>query len=89
VQKAILAACNSRGWSAQVDSNGVILASIMVRRHRAKVKIEHTRTTVSISYMDSDELGYSHGKIHPNYNKWVSNLYHSIQRSLGSRGQMY
>ena len=89
VQKAILRACNDRGWSAQVESEGVIQASIIVRRHSAKVKIQYTNSTVSISYVDSTELKYKGDRIHRNYNRWVANLYHSIQTELGSHGQAF
>lgn len=89
VQEAILRACNRRGWSAQVQGDGAILASILVRTHRAKVEIRHTDSAISISYVDSDGLDYRHDQIHRNYNRWVTNLYHTIQSELGSRGQMY
>ena len=89
VQKAILRACNDRGWSAQVENEGVIQASIIVRRHSAKVKIQYTNSTVSISYVDSTELKYKGDRIHRNYNRWVANLYHSIQTELGSHGQAF
>ena len=89
VRQAILRACNRRGWAAQVQDDGTILASIIVRTHTAKVRIEHTASTVSIQYLDSQNLDYRNGRIHPNYNRWVANLYHSIQNELGSRGQMY
>jgi hypothetical protein len=89
VQKAILRACARRGWSAQVQGEGLILASIIVRNHSAKVAIKYTNTTISISYVDSSELGYRGGQIHRNYNRWVANLYHTILGELGSRGQMY
>ena len=89
VQNAILRACNRRGWSAQVQDDGAILASIMVRTHRAKIEIRHTNSTISISYVDSEGLEYSRDQIHSNYNRWVANLYRTIQRELGSRAQLY
>jgi len=89
VQAAILRACNRRGWSGQVQGEGLILASIVVRTHSAKVEIRYTNSTVSISYVDSSELNHSDGYIHRNYNRWVANLYHTILIELGSRGQMY
>ncbi len=89
VQGAILRACNQRGWSGQVQSEGLILASIIVRNHSAKVEIKYTNTTISISYADSSELDYRGDRIHRNYNRWVANLYHTILKELGSRGQMY
>ena len=89
VQRAILRACNHRGWSAQVQADGAILASIIVRTHRAEIEIRHTNSSISISYVDSEGLDYRHDQIHRNYNRWVTNLYHTIQRELGSQGQMF
>ena len=89
VRQAILRACNRRGWSAQVQDDGTILASVLVRTHTAKVQIAHTNTQISITYLDSHDLDYYSGQIHRNYNRWVANLFHSIQYELGSRGQMY
>ncbi len=89
VQEAILRACNRSGWSAQVQGEGNISASIVVRANTAKVDIRYTPTTVSILYVDSQGLKYGDGRIHRNYNRWVTNLYHNIQRELGSRGQKF
>ncbi len=89
VQAAILRACNRRGWAGQVQGEGLILASIMVRNHSAKVEIRYTNTTISISYVDSQGLDYRDGHIRRNYNRWVANLYHAILTELGSHGQMY
>jgi hypothetical protein len=89
VQKAILRACNRRGWSAQVQGEGVILASLLIRNYSAKVEIQYTSSTISISYVDSQGLGYHRDQIHRNYNRWVANLYHTILSELGSRGQKY
>jgi len=89
VRAGILRACNRRGWSAQPQEDGTILASIIVRGHSAKVQIQYTTRTVSISYADSERLHHWGNRIHRNYNRWVMNLYHSIQTEFGSRGQMY
>jgi hypothetical protein len=85
VQKAILRACSRRGWSGQVQGEGLILASIRVRSHSAKVEIKHTNSTVSISHVESYRLDHRDGWIHSNYNRWVANLHKTILHELGSR----
>ncbi len=89
VQNAILSACSQRGWAASVQSEGVILASLMVRAHMAAVTIQYTPTTVSILYRDSSNLDHHGNRIHRNYNRWVSVLYRTIMRNLGARVQAY
>jgi hypothetical protein len=89
VETAILSACNQRGWSANVQSPGVITASILVRTHMAAVEIRYTDATLSIQYRDSDNLEHHDDMIHRNYNRWVVNLYGTIMRNLGSRVQAY
>ena len=88
VQNAILAACGGKGWSAKVKGDNVIEANIMVRSHRASIEISFSRDNYSIIYKDSDNLGYKKsGKIHRNYNGWVTGLSMSIQRELSIRSQ--
>ena len=90
VKEAILVACKSRGWSPIVKSYGVIEASISVRtKHQAVIKITYTAENINIHYVSSENLKYSNGKIHRNYNKWISLLYSSIKQQLGVRAQMY
>jgi hypothetical protein len=89
VQQAILTACNRRGWAAQGREEGLIEASILVRRHRARIEIRYDETKISILYKDSDNLDYRKGTIHRNYNHWIATLYRTILRQLGSRSQYY
>ncbi len=87
VQKAILRACSLRGWSAQVQGDGVILASLLIRSRSVKVEIHYTNSTITFSYADSQGLNYRGDQIHRKYNAWVANLYHTILSELGSRKQ--
>ena len=89
VRKAILRACSHRGWSARVQEEGVIVASIIVRTHTAKIKIHYTESTIGILYRDSSNLGYGRGWIHGKYNHWVATLHRTILRELGSEAQYY
>jgi hypothetical protein len=89
VQKAILAACSQRGWAANVESEGVIAASLIVRAHMASVTIQYAPTSISILYRDSSNLHHHDDKIHRNYNRWVGVLYRTIMRDLEVRAQAY
>ena len=91
VKNAILTACRDRGWSPNVVGDGLIEAEIMVRtRHRALIEIPFSGSHYSIIYKDSHGLGYERrGKIHKNYNKWVTMLSATIQRQLGVRAQRF
>jgi hypothetical protein len=84
VRKAILEGCRRRGWVAQLKEEGLIEASILVRTNRAKVEIRYDETNISILYKDSENLHYSNGTIHRNYNRWIVYLYRSILKQLNS-----
>lgn len=88
VQNAIVAACLSRGWVANVKSDNMIEAKLMLRDHQASVEIPFSRSSYSIIYKDSRKLGYrKNGTIHRNYNGWVTKLSASIQKELGLSSQ--
>ena len=86
VQRAIIGGSQKRGWTARVESDGKIIARILVRsRHYAEVEITFDARSYSITYRDSRELEYDKEErdIHGNYNKWVRNLSNSIQQEFG------
>jgi len=90
VQRAILAACREKGWSANVVEPGVIEASITIRtRHRAKIEIQFSATHYSIYYKESSGLDYRNGRIHSNYNHWVAKLDAAIKNELGLKTQRF
>jgi len=84
MRRTILTALQRRQWTVERADQGQILASITRRSHEAQITIPYTASTYSIRYRDSHNLGYSDGKIHRNYNKWVLNLDRSIQQELRS-----
>jgi hypothetical protein len=83
VQKAIIKACQDRGWVPTVKEKGVIDASLRERGFLAEISIKFDTTQYSINYISSQNLDYSVGKINRNYNRWISLLSSSIQRELG------
>jgi len=92
VQNAIITACKVRGWTPKVVNEGLIQAEIDIRaKHRAVVEIPFTSTEYSIIYKDSEGMEYEQksGKIHRNYNRWVTMLSQTIQRELGVKSQRF
>lgn len=82
VKKAIQRAATSRNWSSVAVKPGLIRASVSVRHHRAQVNIPYSSKSYSIIYKNSHNLLYAHGKIHRNYNRWVTSLNRKIQHLL-------
>lgn len=82
VEKAIVLAGNSLGWSTTVQSPGVITATIRLRDHFAAVNITYSPSNYSINYKDSTNLKYDGKTIHSNYNGWIDNLDRAIRKNL-------
>ena len=82
VRGAILRAGASLGWQMNAVRPGLIVATLRVREHMAKVEIPYDRHTYSIHYRDSDNLDYDGANIHINYNGWVQNLSREINTQL-------
>jgi hypothetical protein len=82
VKEAIWRACLKKGWTPRLVEEGLIEASIYVRSHKAVVDISYTDKAYSINYKDSENLDYSNGTIHRNYNRWVTYLSQAIQQEI-------
>ncbi len=82
IDKAMKAGGATRGWIVKSMGAGHLEATIFVRSHMAQVDIRYADGSYSITYKDSQNLGYANGKIHRNYNKWVQNLNMDIQRAF-------
>ena len=82
VKDAILLGAQAKGWIAEEDGYGHIIATIYVRDHVAAVDITYGENSYSISYKDSKNLLYNGAMIHRNYNKWVKLLANQINKEL-------
>lgn len=82
VRNAIQQAGVSLGWQMKDVKPGLIIGTLYVRDHMAKVEIPYDRHTYSILYRDSDNLGYDGVNIHSNYNGWIQNLSAAINARL-------
>ena len=87
IQKAIIRACQDRGWTPIIKEKGVIEASINVRHHFAQISIKFDTAEYSIDYISSQNLDYANGEIHRTYNNWIANLSRSIQKELSVETQ--
>ncbi|MEB0105559.1 hypothetical protein [Pseudomonas sp. MH9.3] len=87
MKQVIVAALQKREWTVQRLSPQLVQADITVRgKFYAAIDIRYTRNSYAISYRDSRELGYKDGKIHRNYNRWVSMLDRDILAGLRAAG---
>jgi hypothetical protein len=87
VKQVIVAALQKREWTVQRLSPQLVQAEITVRNQfYAAIDIHYTRTGYAITYRDSRDLGYKDGKIHRNYNRWVSMLDRDILAGLRNYG---
>ncbi|MFV0475487.1 MAG: hypothetical protein ACK5MQ_14955 [Pikeienuella sp.] len=85
VESAIIRAGAKRGWSFTRIAPGQMEGTTVVRgKHRATVNLAYSREDFSITYKDSQNLEYdpATGKIHPNYNSWVSLLEQDIRAEI-------
>ncbi|WP_455823775.1 hypothetical protein [Pseudomonas graminis] len=83
----IVNALQKREWTVQRLSPQLVQAEITVRnQYYAAIDIRYTRNSYAITYRDSRDLGYKDGKIHRNYNRWVSMLDRDILAALRSSG---
>lgn len=87
VEAAILKALANRGWVAQKDQPGSLLASIERRTHRVVTRITYSGSGFQVDYVSSQDMGYakdSNGRehIHRNYNGWVANVVRDTQAYL-------
>ncbi|TFY89861.1 hypothetical protein DYL59_11040 [Pseudomonas kairouanensis] len=87
VKTIIVNALQKRNWTVQRLSPQLVQAEINVRNQfYAAIDIRYTRNSYAITYRDSRDLGYKDGKIHRNYNRWISMLDRDIMAALRSNG---
>lgn len=86
VRNVIVIAGSGLGWTMTEKSPGLIVGTLHLRSHMAKVEIPYSATSFSIRYKDSYNLKYDSatGTIHSNYNGWISNLNRAIIAGLST-----
>ena len=81
-QQVVMTAAANRGWVFQSMGPDVMLGTLNVRSHTARVEIYQTARTYSIRYKDSVNLDHNGNQIHGNYNRWVANLNQDIRMEM-------
>jgi len=84
VEKAIVRAGTSLGWSMKPAGSGSMIGTLNLRKHVAVVDIRYNTKTYSILYKDSQNLDYNGSSIHSNYNGWIQNLNRAIQAQFAT-----
>lgn len=83
VKRAIVTAAKSRGWETTVQAPGRLQLDLDIRgKHRATVEVRYDTKVYSIRYLNSVNLRYKDGMIHPEYNKQVGALLRTINTEL-------
>lgn len=82
VEQAIFRAAKDLKWLVRKDGSRRILATLNIRKHKAEVLITYNKEKYSITYVNSYNLEYENGMIHPQYNNWVKNLQQAIDHEL-------
>ena len=87
VQQAIVKTLVARQWTVQKITPQGVQAQITVRgQYHAEIDIPYSANHYRIQYRDSSGLGYKDGKIHRNYNRWISMLDRDILAGLRNYG---
>ena len=79
IEREIVYAANTLGWSVKRIDDNALAAELILRQHRATVRIDFTAEVFSVVYVDSRNLRHNESGIHPNYNDWVRNLEQAIK----------
>jgi hypothetical protein len=86
VRNAIIAGASRARWTASVGQGNTVRLTYNKSSHTAVVDVMYSVKSYSIRYADSTDLNYGQeggsAVIHPNYNKWISKLKQSIDKSL-------
>jgi len=86
VAKAIRVGVAQRGWVLTRQDPGYVEATLHLRTHMARIGITFDTQSISIKYLESENLDYEVKKgverIHRNYQKWISNVVQDINVQL-------
>jgi hypothetical protein len=83
VSEAIMTAFTNKKWLIEADTGEAVRAHLAIRRHVLRIRIDYSTRGLSYHYLGSELLGYEEDAgekyIHPNANKWLSQLAAEVQ----------
>ena len=82
VREAIVRAGAALGWDMKETGPGRMVGTLVLRTHTAVVDIAYSTTNYSVNYKSSVGLMEANGRIHKNYNGWITNLNKGINAQL-------
>ncbi|MEZ2742255.1 hypothetical protein ACBP93_06405 [Paenalcaligenes hominis] len=82
VRDAIVRAGAGLGWQMKDVAPNLLQGTLHLRTHVAVVDIPYSAKEYSILYKSSVNLNAADGKIHKNYNGWITNLKNGINNQL-------
>lgn len=86
MRAAITRALTARGYTAEAEQPGKIIARLDQRGVSLRLNIDYTQTQFAVSYIDSQGLNFQVGPqgpmISPRYNSYAENLRRSIRDEL-------
>lgn len=83
VQEKIKIIGSDRGWVFEDVAPGHMIGSVGNPKHNARVNLNYTEKTFSITYLDSQNLRETEGTIHHRYNRWIEFLERDLVTKLG------
>lgn len=84
VRDAIVRAGAALGWQMKDLGSNTMEGMLHLRTHTAVVNIPYSSQNYSIIYKSSVNLKADNGKIHKNYNGWITNLANGINAQLAA-----
>jgi len=84
VKDAIIKAGRVLGWDIKEQKPGLLVGTLFIRTHMAKINIPYSKDAYSLLYDSSVNLDYdaANNTIHHNYNGWITNLNKGIKLQL-------
>lgn len=86
VEREIKRALLGRGWTITGEAEGRIDATLNVRAHVARIRMDYDARQVALTYVSSENLAYEEKRgqrlIHKNYASWVNNVLTDLSRGL-------
>jgi len=82
VKKAIILAGTQKGWQMKEVKPGLLEATIFRSNLMAKININYSPDSYSITYKDSSNFRYDGTNIHKRYNHWIRLLNDQIRSQL-------